>query len=285
MRSNFPPVVLLFIILMGSGCEKIQEDDLDASEQQTLYGLSYGSAIRHRLDVALPANRDTNTPVVIFIHGGGWVFGDKNSFSVELEQFAAAGIAAVSINYRYASNLTNTHHPDLPNDVLAAIEHVVSKAELWQVSSSRFGLVGHSAGGHLSLMTSYTLNTDGRIKACASWAGVSDLVDPVQLAVDGGPQMFSTYIGHGLQTAGDSAAYREASPYWKVHADVPPTLLVHGTEDDIIPYVNALSLRDRLTTLGVSNQLLTIQQGGHGWAGEEMEQVRSETLSWFLARL
>jgi predicted esterase len=57
-----------------------------------------------------------------------------------------------------------------------------------------------------------------------------------------------------------------ASPYWKVHADVPPTLLVHGTEDDIIPYVNALSLRDRLTTLGVSNQLLD-HSAGRSWLG------------------
>ena len=85
----------------------------------------------------------------------------------------------------------NIHHPDLPNDIKKAVDFIASKSDLWKVSNSRFGLVGHSAGGHLALITSYAFN-DGKIKACASWAGPLNFVDEDQLVISGATSIFKT---------------------------------------------------------------------------------------------
>ncbi|MCF8258656.1 MAG: alpha/beta hydrolase [Flavobacteriales bacterium] len=282
---HIPAFFLFVIAMLTAGCEQLQEDDLDAAQQQTLIEMSYGSGLRHRMDVALPAGRDTTTPVVIFIHGGAWVFGDKSVFADDIAQYAAEGIACATINYRYASELAGIGHPDIPNDVRAAIDHIVSKSGLWQVSPTRFGLVGHSAGGHLALQAAYTLNSDGRIKACASWAGPVDFLDPDQLAINGATDMFRIYTGTTLTTAADSALYREASPQHRAHADVPPTLIVHGTVDDIVPYLVGQRMKLKLDMLGAENSLITLTGQGHGWTGQTLEHVRSETLDWFHTRL
>jgi acetyl esterase/lipase len=278
-------LLTLHLTLLFSGCEKWQEDQLNASEQQTLTNISYGPGLRHRLDIALPANRDTTTPVAIFIHGGAWVLGDKSVFSTEIEQFAEAGIACATINYRFASELTGLGHPEIPQDVRSAIDHIVSKSDLWKVSPSRFGIVGHSAGAHLALQTAYTLNSDARIKACSSWAGPVDFVDADQLAINGAPDLFRVYTGATLTTPADSALYREASPHHRAHTNAPPTLLIYGTVDDLVPYVVGQRMQARLDVLGVESNLLTLTGQGHIWTGQTLEQARSATLDWFHARL
>jgi acetyl esterase/lipase len=281
----FPCMMALIMALLFSGCEKWQEDNLDASKLQTLSDMSYGSGLRHRMDVALPAGRDTTTPVVVFIHGGAWVIGDKSVFKDDIRQYANEGIACVTINYRYASELTGIGHPEIPDDVRLAIDHIISRSELWQVSSRRFGIVGHSAGGHLALQAAYTLNHDGRIRACASWAGPVDFLDPDQLAISGAPELFKTYVGTPLLTASDTAIHRQASPFHVAHAAVPPTLLIYGTVDDLVPYVVGQRMRDRFQALGVMNELVTLTGQGHVWSGQTLEGVRAATLDWFHVRL
>lgn len=278
--------VSVFLAVVGlTSCQKWQEDQLDASWQQTLYGMKYGEHQRNVLDIALPANRTTETPVVIFIHGGAWVLGDKGVFATEIQQFASEGIACATVNYRFASDLTDTHHPELHADIRAVVDHIASKSELWQVSPTRFGIVGHSAGGHLSLLTSYTLNSDGRIKACAAWAGPSNFLDADQLAIDGAYDIFDTYTGTGLSTSSDTALYMQASPYWMAHVSVPPTLLVHGTQDELVPYSNSVRLQQRLDSLGVTNSLTTLQNAAHIWTGNDLDTARSVTLHWFQLHL
>lgn len=271
-------------LLCFSGCEKWQEDNLDASKLQTLTNMSYGSHSRHELDIALPAHRDTNTPVVIFIHGGAWILGDKSVFSSEIRQFAEAGIACATINYRYASDIQNVHHPALPTDVRKAVDFIRFKSELWKVSSSRIGLVGHSAGGHLSLITSYAFNTDGAIKACASWAGVTDFLHPDQLAVDGANDIFKTYTGTDLINAADTIAWKLASPFWVVNSSAPPTLFVHGTADETVPYSTSVAMRSKLDSLGVQNSFTPLN-AQHIYTGGTLDQARSVTLQWFQSNL
>ncbi|HLP50735.1 MAG TPA: alpha/beta hydrolase [Chitinophagales bacterium] len=264
--------------------EEFQETQLSTGKQQTLYSIKYGSKMRNVMDISLPANRNTNTPVVVLIHGGAWVMGDKAYFMKEIEQFAQAGIACATINYRFASDVTNVHHPDLPNDVLAAVNYITSKSDKWQIASNRFGLCGHSAGGHLALITAYTLN-DGRIKACASWAGPLDFTDEEQLKITGSSAILKVYMGMAANSGYDIERYKEASPYWKVNSSSVPTALLHGTEDIGIPYSNAVKMKTKLDALGVVNELYTFEGSGHIWTGKDLERARTTTLNWFNERL
>lgn len=271
-------------LLCFSGCDKWQEDNLDATKFQTLTNMSYGPHSRHVLDIALPANRDTNTPVVIFIHGGAWVLGDKSVFSAEIRQFAEAGMACATINYRYASDFQSIHHPALPTDVRKAVDFIRFKSDIWKVSSTRIGLVGHSAGGHLSLIASYAFNDDRAIKACASWAGVTDLLHPDQLAIDGAYAIFKTYTGTDLINTADTLAWKAASPFWTVNSTAPPTLFIHGSQDETVPYSTSIALKTKLDTLGVINALTTLN-AQHIWTGANLDQARTVTLQWFQSKL
>lgn len=264
--------------------EEFQESFLNSNKKSTLYSIKYGPAMRNVMDIALPANRDANTPVVILIHGGAWIMGDKGYFLKEIEQFADAGIACATINYRYASDITKVHHPDLPNDVKLAIDYIASKSAKWQFSTQRFGLAGHSAGGHLALITSYTLN-DGRIKACCNWAGPMDLTDEEQLKITGCKEMLKIYMGFNPKNESDFEKCRQASPYWTVTSSSVPTMLLHGTEDIGIPYSNAVKMKAKLDQLGVPNEFHTFQGSGHIWTGKDLDKARALTLQWFKDRL
>ncbi len=114
------------------------------------------------MDIALPENRTTNTPLVILIHGGAWVLGDKSYFASDIQQFADAGIACATINYSFASNAKNIHHNEIVADIRKAVDFIASKSAELQISPDKFGLAGHSAGGHLALITSYTKNQDSK---------------------------------------------------------------------------------------------------------------------------
>ncbi len=264
--------------------EEFQESLLNPGKQQTLYGIKYGSDTRNVMDISLPANRDSTTPVVVLVHGGAWVLGDKSYFLQEIEQFAKAGIACATINYRYASYLTHVHHPDLPNDIKTAIDFIASKKGKWQVSDNRFGVCGHSAGGQLALITAFAFN-DGRIKACGSWAGPVDFIDKEQLSITGAHEIFKTYVGTGLSSTTDTSKYKEASPYWTVNSNSVPTLLIYGTEDIGVPYSNALKMKSKLDSLGIQNSLTTLTGANHIWLGKDLDKARSATLNWFKEKL
>lgn len=286
LKQLFLPIA--FAATACTSCSKfeaLQEKNLDTAKQQTLWEIKYGSHTRNTLNIALPANRTNNTPVVIFIHGGAWMFGDKSVHVPEIEKFAKAGIACATINYRFASQVTGIHHPALSNDVRAAIDFIASKATLWGISDNRFGLVGQSAGGHLALLTAYTLNTDNRIKACAGWAGVVNLLDTAQMAVTGGELVGKTYMGFSLKTHADTLRYREASPYYMATPTSVPTFMLHGTKDIAVPYSSVLNMQQHLNELGVENRLKVFDGGGHLWFGNDLETARTLTIEWFKAKL
>ena len=280
-------IISLFIVIFVSSCKKdgsFQEKFLDATKKQTLYSISYGNHNRHKLDIALPKNRNEQTPTVIFIHGGAWIIGSKDVFAQEIQDFADAGFACATINYRYASSIQGIHHPALSEDIMLAVNYISSKAKEWEISADNFGLVGHSAGGHLATLTPYIMN-NGKIKSCASWAGPLDFIDSEQLAISGANGVFETYVGRKLETEQDTALYKSASPYYVVQANAIPTLLIYATQDDGVPYSIGVKMENKLTELNIQTKLVTLSGAGHIWTGNDLSKAKNETLEWFLSTL
>ena len=273
---------LIFNVLALSSCDN--ESHLNPSRKQVFYNVKYGTHWRHSMDIVLPENRNTNTPVVIFIHGGAWVAGSKEVFSTEINLFADAGIACATMNYRYASDIADVHHPALPEDIALAVDFVASKADVWDISDNRFGLVGHSAGGHLALITSYAFNT-GRIKACAAWAGPLNFTDSDQLNIDLAPEMLEVYMGFPLVSTVDTLKYRQASPFHAVNSSTVPTLLVYATNDEAVPFSNAQRMEQKLQNLQLNYQFVTLSGATHIWTGQYLQTARNSTLSWFQGTL
>lgn len=223
----------------------------------------YGTDPLNKMDICLPMNRTGNTGVIVFIHGGAWVAGDKLDFRNEIMQFADSGFACVSINYRLADSSKNILWFDLVNDVRDAVTFIKENSDNLYVSSDKIGLVGHSAGGHLSLLSSYIMNSDKSIKTCCSVAGPTNFIDSSQRTIIGLNIYFTNVIGQDLINAHDTILYKQASPYWRINTEAVPTILIHGISDEKIAPSNSIKLHGRLDSLGLANSLVLIPNQGH----------------------
>jgi acetyl esterase/lipase len=224
----------------------------------TLANVAYGTHERQVLDFYRAESR-TPTPLVFHIHGGGWVNGDKARVA-ELEDYLAAGISVVSINYRYSTQamLAGVKPPVAwpIADAARALQFVRSKAKEWNLDKARIGATGGSAGAcsslwlalHNDLADAKSADPIARESTrlwCAAVTGAQTSLDPLQLK-EWTPN--SRYGGHAFgfmpdpndRTTRDTmfaeflAAretvlpwIREYSPYEHVTADDPPIYLTY----------------------------------------------------------
>src|SRR5262249_43785323 len=144
MKSILPLVALL---LAGPA--------IRAEERKPLLNVAYGKHPRQILDF-YPAHSDKPTPVVFYIHGGGWQGGDKK---IDPKRFLDKGISVVAINYRYVKNgVEEKLEPPVKaplEDAARALQFVRSKAAEWHIDKKRIGATGGSAGGCSSLWLAF----------------------------------------------------------------------------------------------------------------------------------
>lgn len=249
-------------------------------------------------DVHLPAAEPA--PVLVWIHGGALINGSRSGLQDwQLRGYLEAGLAVVSIDYRLAPE---TRLPGIAQDVDDAIAWVRTRLpELAPIDPARLGIVGHSAGGYLTLLAGGRVSP--RPQALVSYYGYGDIVadwyrrpDPfycrqpaVPEAESGrhldGPATCEPYAGRGkeklylylrqnglwplevggVDPAADPGFFVPYCPERNVGADYPPTLLLHGTRDTDVPYEQSVAMAAALAAAGVEHELLTILDGGHGF--------------------
>ena len=234
------------------------------------------------LNLARPEQLDKPVPGVVFIHGGGWSGGNKESFDGFARQAAARGYVAVTIDYRLAPKHV---FPAQVEDCKCAIRWMRAHAEELKVDPERIGVVGASAGAHLAMMLGAMDSDDGlegdggwamhssKVQAVVSFAGPTDLTVDLPQAAD---RILFDFIGGTLDAEGDM--YREASPVTYVNRRDAPMLLFHGTMDPLVPYDQAFLMINALTKAGVRGRVELILGAGHGWGGDELEA--SEQAMW-----
>ncbi|HMO31898.1 MAG TPA: alpha/beta hydrolase [Lacibacter sp.] len=255
-------VIFLFLLLALAGCKK--KDQPAGNAAQVLLNVSYGSHARHRMDVHLPANRsETNTPVLIMIHGGGWTEGDKADFApfVDTLKRRLPHYAIFNINYRLAGNGLHLF-PAQEEDVKQCVDFIYSRREAYKISG-RFAMAGASAGGHLALLHSYKYNTPVKIKAVVDFFGPTDLTafynNPPSFLV---PLLLLNVTG--TTPALSPSLYQQSSPLTFAVAGSPPTIILQGGADVVVPPSQSILLRDRLAAVGVPHEYVFYPAGGHG---------------------
>jgi acetyl esterase/lipase len=251
---------------------------------------------RHRLDLYLPAAPTTTPlPVVLYLHSGGWISGDKSEGARFLEPLVATGrFAGVSAGYRLADE---ARWPAQLHDVQAALRWVRANAAHRGLDPERIAVRGWSAGGHLALMLGTTADLselDGRlgphagesrkVTAVVNQAGITDL-----LAIEAaplppgrrGPRSFEARL-LGAMPRGAVERAREASPTTHVSTGDAPVLTLHGTADRTVPYDQAVRLHRALHAARVPNTLLTALRGGHVHLPRRAEERVTEFLAHWL---
>ena len=226
--------------------------------------------------------------MVAFIHGGAWEGGDKGVFSpTDLARFAARGYATANINYRLASVPLNVHDPILSDDVTAALDYVAVHGNEYHVASAKFAVVGHSNGAHLALLAAYKYNSQRRIKAVASLSGPTNFVDPAFQGVPSVQGILERYLG--VTFAAQPAQRTGTSPVSVATATSPPTILLHGRLDALVPYTQAEQLNARLLALPVPTDYRLFPTYNHDLNYVALnhfgDDVWDPTLAWFATYL
>lgn len=202
-----------------------------------------------QLDIYKPKGLETEAPLLIFIHGGSWVKGHRKDMLPLLLDFADRGYVTATVSYRLGS------YPECVEDVSDAVNWFYDHGTEYSYDPDRIALIGASAGAHLAMMAGYgwenkKLNRDGaeephRIKAVVNIFGPVDLTTAYARSR---PTIISL-LGKPYEEAPD--LYLEASPLRYVDKNVPPTMTIHGTSDELVPNSQADQLNQRLDSAGI----------------------------------
>ncbi|MET7425960.1 alpha/beta hydrolase [Dactylosporangium sp. NPDC005555] len=217
------------------------------------------------LDLHVPPG-DGPFPVVLWIHGGGWMTGSR-VWTVDQrfhERMVARGYAVADVDYRLAMEAT---WPAQQADVDAAVRWLRHHATALRLDPDRFAVLGESAGGQIAAVAALTGTGDTAIQAAIIWYGPADLAG---LRRQEDPLEFPAILLGG-PVAERQAVARLASPLHNVHRAAPPFLLVHGTEDEIVPFAEAAGFAGALRAQGVRCDVIPVQGARHVFAGAAVE--------------
>lgn len=226
------------------------------------------------LDLYLPKMRakDQPLPVVVFVHGGGWVGGNRKFFASKATQLAATGcFAAVSIGYRLSKEAT---WPAQIYDCKAAIRWIRGHAKEFGLDTEHIGAIGGSAGGHLVTMLGVSggvkalegdlgefTSLSSRVTCVVNVCGPTDLTTALIPGSTTDDPLVRNLIGGELRHKMDVAI--AASPLTYVTAHAVPVMTIHGTRDLRVSFTNAEKLDAALKKVGATSLLIPVKDGSH----------------------
>ncbi len=251
----------------------------------TITNISYGLDPSQKLDLGLPANRTSATALVVVIHGGGWSSGDKNELNWLLNGLKQRGFAVANINYRITLNQPDNYKMQL-DDVDSAVHFVLRQATAQTFNGQKLYIVGHSAGGHLSLCYAYSRNTNGKVKAAGSLAGPTDLFSMAYYNYVLYNALLTPYLGVSLFPANTTATqrYKDCSPRFQATSASPPTIFFHGENDPIVFTDQSNSMYATLGTMNVERKIIIYPPlTFHDWWTDATKTTNTmdELKNWF----
>ena len=247
-------------------------------EAKTLLDVPYGTGSQQEVDVYLPANRSSNTSVIIFVHGGAFISGDKVDFNSFVNELVRANFAVVNANYLHVDptgiNSIPPQHiesavkvKDQVTAMSVIVDLVHSKAKEWNVSRTKIGMAGHGSGASLALLYSYDARNINKVKAVVNIAGALDQtfmdIPSYHLLYPRYLELGYRYTGYEVGPATD-VYFRAISPLYVANANKKvPTLTIfpelnelHGFPKQDRATFDAFTTK--LNSLGVPNKFVQI---------------------------
>jgi acetyl esterase/lipase len=286
----FMSIIAFFMGLFGGGAGSGNDGKpvTPSGANYTQYvNLAYGENERQKLDLCIPNNASGDLGLILFIHGGAWISGDKEPYvNGTISAAKDYGIAGAALNYHYISD--SVHMDTLMNDIDLALTKIKAIGDERGVNINKVLLTGDSAGAHLSLLYAYSKADTAPIKPVAviSNSGPTDFTDEnfyINNAL-GGPEVLSDLFSKasGVRftyeqraSAEVQTALQKYSPLFYVNENTVPTIINHGDKDTIVPYSNAVNLDAKLTEMGVPHYFNTFVGGGHGLDDDKAASERA----------
>jgi acetyl esterase/lipase len=242
----------LAALLALAGCSPARLLNATVSTRDVLIerDLAYGDGAQRRLDVYRPRAAPAGpAPVVIFVHGGRWRFGAKGDYLFVGQALAAAGLVAVIPDHRHFPEATWRGPID---DAEAATRWAFREAGRFGGDPGRVFLAGHSSGAHAAAMVAVD---PGRLAGeRAGLRGLVGIAGPYDFLPARDPDVREVFAG---------AESAEAQPVGVAGPGAPPTLLLHGLDDEVVRPRNSEALAARLRELGTPVELRLYPGVGH----------------------
>lgn len=247
--------------LLLAGCASTPSPGQSPSDIDVQRGIVYrdidGSELK--LDACLPGD-DGPHPAIVVVHGGAFEAGDRSTMTGVCELLAEQGYAAFAVDYR----LVPSTYPAQVEDVSAAVDWLRAPEQVEEFSlDGSMALVGSSAGAIIALSTAADLSQAGTpVDAVVALSAAGDLTADAAAAVPDErlEKVVLAYLG--CASVEDCGVAAEASPV-TVAADLPPTLLIHGS-DELIPIAQAEQLAAAMESAGVEHELVIVDGARHG---------------------
>ncbi len=271
-------VIAFFSSLFGLG---------NYGKVNTYYDVHYGSSEREIYDLVVPKGAKGETNLLLMIHGGAWISGDKKGSRDSLvSQAADNGYCAAAINYTYVSGKTDINY--ILDEITMALKSIKEKGAELGISINKVALYGHSAGGNLSLLYAYSRAQEAPVKPVAVFgmSAPTDLTD-IQSYIDGdfdektAYELFSAACGYMFtkETFEEARPYLEkVSPVTYVTPSSVPTVLAHGKKDTTVSFSQSEKLDVLLTQNGIKHEFVVFPDSGPDLAGDYGQSSRVYSL-------
>jgi len=201
----------------------------------------------------------TPCPAIVCIHGGGWVSGDRSDMHDVAQFFAARGFAAFCPQYRLAPLYG---YPAPLDDIATFMQYLRQNAEELNILAGSVGVIGNSAGGYLAAMAGLATNAESRANAVVDICGLTDLTNFKEAHP---PISWDFILQYMSGASADDPKWIEASPLFRVNAQVSPFLIFHGEEDDVVYIDQSERLFEALKQAGVPVEIVRLAGEGHSF--------------------
>lgn len=245
-----------------------------------------------KLDLIYPEDMsDKRYPCIVWICGGGWMRMDKSAHLSYLSTLAHQGFVVCSVEYRTSNEGC---YPMQIEDVKAAIRYLKAHADRYRIDKEHFGAMGESAGGFLTCMAALDhdkvhdvgeyLEESSSIQAACPWYPPTNLSTfKYKDAEECAASMESLLLGYNTMR-NIKEAYN-SSPVSKVTKDAPPFLIIHGINDQTVPFEQSEELYDKLIENGCDADLIALEGADHADMQFFQDELWDRIIEFFKTKL
>lgn len=252
----------------------------------------FGHVVRDlKMDVIYPEDKAKSYPCIVWICGGAWLMMDRSVHLAYLSELARRGFAVASVEYRTTNEAI---YPAQLTDVKAAIRYLRAHSKRYNIDTERFGVMGESAGGYLTAMAAlvndpaydvgeYT-KYSSKVQAACPWYPPTDVsCFPYPSEADAAASPESMLLGKNAMLYKEDAM--KICPVTYVAKDAPPFMIIHGTKDGTVPFVQGEILHDMLEEAGCDVKLIAIEGADHADVQFFQEKTWQRIINFFHDKL
>ncbi|MCW3787756.1 alpha/beta hydrolase [Plebeiibacterium sediminum] len=261
--------VLFCLLTLSSFTLLPKDEDNKYRPDQTAIYKTIESTQLH-LEIFFPKkHKCKKKPAIVFFYGGGWKYGSINQFAPHAEYYKQKGFVTILVDYRVEQRHRSTPF-DAVEDAKSAMRYIKQQGQKLRIDTSKIIACGGSAGGHLAAATAL-INSYNSISDNINISPKPNALILFNPVIDNGPE------GYGFERIGDE--YKHFSPMHNIVKRAPPTIILIGTKDQLIPVKTIENYKTKMDSVGSICQIKFYKDQKHGFFNYKHTSNYNHTLT------